>query len=373
MTLDLDVWIFATVPWDFALVGRTRHLALGLRDLGARVTFVEPADLKKSLRRLRRPQAAPDGIRLLSMPPTVARLTDRLPLVPRLHDATQRLWLEKCLAGHPPPVALVSTPRWAPIIAGLPFSRVVYDCLDDLKVLADPARLARFTAWEKELVARASACFAVTPLLARDLSARGARRVQVLGNGVSFDDFVRRARPPDPKGEEKRIGYLGALYEWIDVDVLAHVARAMPEHELVLVGPQRRGVDLSALAQLPNVRLCGYRAPDEVPRAIASFDVALVPFKEGDVARASDPIKIYEYFCFGLPVVTTPVGDLDSLRELLHVASGKEAFVEAIRAALDERQPGLRERRIAYARSHDWRVRAEAMGAVLLGLVASRV
>ena len=41
MRLDgLDVWIFAAAPWDFALVGRTRYLALGLRGLGARVTFV---------------------------------------------------------------------------------------------------------------------------------------------------------------------------------------------------------------------------------------------------------------------------------------------------------------------------------------------
>jgi glycosyltransferase involved in cell wall biosynthesis len=372
MTLDLDVWFLAGVPWDFALVGRTRHLALGLAQLGARVTFVEPADLKKSLRRLRRAPERPPGIDLLPVPPTVARLTDRLPLVPRLHDAAQRLWLKGCLLGRPPPLAIVSTPRWAPVIEGLPFAHVVYDCLDDLKVHAEPARLSKFEAWQRQLIARASASFAVTPLLARDLEAKGALRVQVLGNGVPFDDFVRRAQPPEPKAAGKRIGYLGALYEWIDVELLESVARSLPEHELMLVGPRRRGVDLSGLERLPNVRLCGHRAFADVPRAIASFDVALIPFKEGDVARASDPIKIYEYLCFGLPVVTTPVGDLDSLRDLVYVASGSQAFVAAIRAALAENEPGLRERRIGFARANDWSARAASMGEVLVGLAQSR-
>lgn len=372
MTLDsLDVWFFATVPWDFALLGRTRYLALGLRELGARVTFVEPPSLKKSLRRLRHPPDAPADVRLVAMPPSVPKISDRLPLVPRVHDAAQRAWLKACAFGSRPPVAFVSTPRWTPVIEGLDFSAVVYDCLDDLKVHAEPARLRRFEAWERRLIERADASFAVSPMLARDLEAKGARCVEVLGNGVCFDEFVARSQPADPKGPRKRVGYLGALYEWVDIDLLAHAARTLPEHEFVLVGPVRRGVDVSALERLPNVRLPGYRPYPDVPKAMASFDVALIPFKEGDVARASDPIKIYEYFCFGTPIVTTPVSDVERLSELLYVARGPEAFVDGIRAALAEsarNDASLREKRIAYARANDWRERARVVGERLAAL-----
>lgn len=369
---DLDVWFFATVPWDFALLGRTRYLALGLRELGAQVVFVEPPSLKKSLLRARTPHDAPGDLLVVPMPPSVPKISDRLPLVPRLHDAVQRTWLRATLLGRPPPLAIVSTPRWTPVIHGVPFAQVVYDCLDDLRVHSEPARLARFEAWERELLARASASLAVSPALGADLESKGARNVRVLGNGVCFDEFLRRSRPPDPRGPRKRVGYLGALYEWVDLDLLAHAARSLPEHEFVLVGPVRRGIDVSALSALPNVSLPGYRAYPDVPKAMASFDVALIPFKEGVVARAADPIKIYEYFCFGTPVVTTPVSDVERLGDLLYVASGPEAFVGAIRAALAEDRSDLRDRRIAYARANDWSERAKAVGALLRELQGSK-
>lgn len=364
----LEVWVFAAVPWDFALVGRTRYLTLGLQELGARVTYVEPPSLKTALRRLGHPPCAPAGLRLLPMPPTVARVTDRLPLLPRFHDALQRAWLGLRLPRGRPPVALVCTPRWTPVLEGLPFAALAYDCLDDLKVHAEPARLRRFEAWERRLLERAEPCFAVSPALARDLESKGARGVEVLGNGVGFEEFIARSKPAAARGARRRVGYLGALYEWVDLELLAHAARCLPEHEFVLVGPVRRGLDVSALARLPNVRLPGLLPYPEVPRTMASFDVGLIPFKEGEIARASDPIKIYEYFCFGTPVVTTPVGDVERLGELLYLARGPQAFVEGIRAALAEPPGDLRDRRVAYAQANDWSERAKVVGDRLAAL-----
>ena len=361
-----EIWFFATVPYDFALLGRTRYLALGLMELGATVTFVEPPSLKKSLKRLRTPVDAPPGMKVLGMPPSIPKISDRLPIVPRLHDEAQRRWLLRHLQGRSP-IAIVSTPRWAPMLPGLPFEKIFYDCLDDLAVHAEPARRAMFERWEDELLTRAHGSFAVTPTLAQGLRRKGGRNVVVHGNGVCVDEFRARATPPDPRGARKRIGYLGALYEWIDFRLLADAARALPQHEFYLVGPVRRGLDVSALSALPNVVLPGYRAYPDVPKAMASFDVALIPFLEGDVARAADPIKIYEYFCFGTPVVTTPVSDVERIAHLLEIASGPAAFVAAIEKALAEDDASLRAQRLAYARANDWSERSRSMAQLLVG------
>lgn len=359
-----NVWFFAAVPWDFPLVGRTRYLALGLKALGARVTFVEPTSLKRALLRLRRPLRDPE-VRVVRMPPSVPKLTDHLPALPRALDAVSRLWLRRTLDGARP-MALVSNPRWAPILEGLDLGPIFYDCIDDLEVHAPPSLFKRYAQWERALIARSAGCFAVTPALALALGELAAERVVVHRNGVSVDEFLARASPPDPKGPRPRVGYLGAIFEWVDVALLTFAARALPELEFEIIGPVRRGVDVSALAKLPNVHLAGFRPYPLVPRAMASFDVGLIPFKEGPVARAADPIKVYEYFCFGTPVVTTPVGDVERLAELLYVASGPEAFVAAIRAALAEVRPDLRERRIEYARANDWTERSRTLAQALL-------
>lgn len=361
-----DVWFFSAVPWDFSLGGRTRALALQLRALGARVTFVEPANLRTSLQRLRQPADAPSDLRVLGVPPTVSRLTDRLPLLPRAHDRIQRAWLAEQLSRVPPPVAIVSTPRWAPILRGLRFSALFYDCLDDLAVHADPARVRMFEAYERELLERADGSFAVSPALVDVLASRGALNLRLSRNGVDFEQFRTAGEAPAPKGPGRRIGYLGALYEWVDFALLAQVARRLPDYEFHLAGPLRRGIDPGELPHLPNVRMPGFVPYGEVPKLMASFDVALIPFEQGDIARAADPIKIYEYFCFGTPVVSTPVGDLDRMDELVYVASGAEAFTAAIETALKEDSPKRRERRIAWARANDWSERADGVARAIL-------
>lgn len=359
-----DVWFFAAVPWDFPLVGRTRYLALGLKSLGARVTFVEPPSLKRALARIWEPLRAPE-LRVVTLPPSVPKITDRLPAVPRALDALGRLWLERALRASRP-FAVVSNPRWAPILDGLPLGPVFYDCIDDLKVHAPEGLLPLYAACERRLLARAAGSFAVTPALAAALSAAGAQGVLVHRNGVSVDEFLSRAQPADPKGPRKRVGYLGALFEWVDIALLASAAEALPEHDFEVVGPVRRGVDVRSLERLPNVHLAGFRPYPLVPRAMASFDVGLIPFKEGEVARAADPLKVYEYFCFGTPVVTTPVGDVERIADLLYVASGARDFTAAIRAALAEDRADLRARRIEYARANDWSERAWTMAQALL-------
>jgi glycosyltransferase involved in cell wall biosynthesis len=359
-----EIWLFAAVPWDFALVGRTRCLALSLKALGARVVFVEPPSVAKSVRYL---QAAPDhppDLQLIGMPPTLRRISDGLPWLARAHDLLQRRRLQARLDGRSP-VALVSWPRWAPVIEGLKLQSVWYDCIDDVAVHAGP-RFERWLEWERRLLARARGAFAVTPVLAQRLRGSGAREVHLSPNAVSFEEFQRWAAPSAPKGLRKRIGYLGALYEWVDIELLEQVARSLPDHEIALVGPVRRGIEVSRLKALDNVTLWGHRPYREVPKAMASFDVALVPFREGSVARAADPIKIYEYFCFGTPVVTTPVGDVERLGDLVYVASGAEPFVAAIRAALAEDRPDLRARRIDFARENDWSERARSVAEVIL-------
>ncbi len=358
-----EVWFFAAVPWDFSLAGRTRYLALGLKALGARVTFVERPTIRQALARLRRPLRAAE-LPVVTLPPSEPRL-DRLPAAPRALDALARRGLERAL-GKAQPIAVVSTPRWAPVLEGLWRGPVFYDCIDDLGVHAPEGLVGLYSAWERQLLARAAGALAVSPALASALSAAGAADVRLCRNGVGVDEFLSRALPADPRGPRKRVGYLGAVFEWVDVALLAAVAKALPEHDFEIIGPVRRGVDVRALQRLPNVHLTGFRPYPLVPRAMASFDVALIPFKEGEVARAADPIKVYEYFCFGTPVVTTPVGDLERIGDLLYVASGARDFTAAVRAALEEHRPDLRDRRVAYARANDWSVRALELAEALL-------
>ena len=60
-----------------------------------------------------------------------------------------------------------------------------------------------------------------------------------------------------------------------------------------------------------------------------SFDVALIPFVINDVTLATSPLKLYEYFAGGKPVVTTPLPECQWFPEV-RIARDCDEFARAL-------------------------------------------
>jgi len=75
--------------------------------------------------------------------------------------------------------------------------------------------------------------------------------------------------------------------------------------------------------------------------------VCLLPLDPDACARHPAPIEALEYLAGQKSVVSTPVHDVSTLHgQMVRIADGPEAFVEACRAAMCERGPLRRQRRI---------------------------
>src|SRR5205823_5850561 len=116
-------------------------------------------------------------------------------------------------------------------------------------------------------------------------------------------------------------------------------------------------VDVASLEALPNVRLLGQQPYETMPHYLYHFDVCLIPFRISPTTDATDPVKLYEYFTAGKPVVATAMPELQPYRDLLYIASDGEDFTAKIDAALAETGSDLPCRRRAMAREHTWEER----------------
>ena len=102
----------------------------------------------------------------------------------------------------------------------------------------------------------------------------------------------------------------GAHYGWVDCSWLSMIS-SHPDIELHLAG-SGRGNDYQKLRQLPQVIDHGQLDQAALAALLAKCDVGLVPFKNLDLIKGVDPVKVYEYAASGLEVWAP---HLDSLRK----------------------------------------------------------
>jgi len=261
-------------------------------------------------------------------------------------------------------VVVTSTPWWLPVVKELPAAVRCYDYLDHVEVQAGPSRIEAFQKWDDELLGLSRLVTTVSEPLRRQLATRcSADVVHLLPNGVCSEWIESSPLPANrrsltPRPEKPIAGFLGAVFEWVDVELIAEVSRRLPDMEFVIVGPTRRGLSINRLRALPNIR-CHDPVPfEKVPAIVGAFDVCLIPFKRNLISEYADPLKVYEYCALGKPVVSTVLFNAGGPEPPISVAATPDAFAGAIRASLAE-PLSERKRRIDFARRHTWRSRAE--------------
>ena len=251
------------------------------------------------------------------------------------------------------PLVWLDTPDALPLVEALDPRAVVYDCHDDAAARsADDAARRR----EAQLMRAADVVIAGGPSLYESHRARHAN-VHCIANAVAAAHFA--PPPPSTRSIEAvsaraihaaiptpRIGFFGVIDERVDLDLLARVADLRPDWQIVMAGPLR-GVAPEALPQRGNLMWLGPQTYAILPHLQSHWDVCVLPFKVDACVHHAAPIEAMAFLAGQKSVVATPVHDVVALHgHIVRLAHGAHAFVEACRAAMCERGPLRRQRRI---------------------------
>lgn len=237
-------------------------------------------------------------------------------------------------------VLWLADPSQAALADLVPHRKLVYECVDDhAGFWADESLKSRLIAMEVALARRADLVITTSRSLTERFSALNAN-VAWIGNGTHVDYFAEVGRSPQSfpipadlaalKGPV--IGFYGALGHWVDLALVAELARRRPEWTFLLIGPAFTPTDV--LDGLPNVHMTGPKPFEELRGYLTHVPVWTIPFKLDAMTRAVDPLKVYEYLAADRQVVTTPLPELDTLLPHLTYADSPEAWDAALAAAL---------------------------------------
>jgi len=221
---------------------------------------------------------------------------------------------------------------------------VVYYCVDEFSEFGGYDAAAVLAA-ERRLAERADLVVATsTPLLEKMRTWN--KNTLLVTHGVDYEHFAgagssrqshgqagladaATTKTPNEMRELPRpvLGFWGLIQDWVDVELLAGVARMRPAWSIVLIGEV--ATDVSGLRGLPNVHVIGRRVYADLPAYAGAMDIGLIPFRLNNLTRAVNPIKLREYLSAGLPVVSTPLPEVERYGHLVRTAEGVEAFVRA--------------------------------------------
>jgi len=263
-------------------------------------------------------------------------------------------------------VCLIQLPFWRRLGLELRAEHkapLIYDCMDEWETFP---HIGEFNISEEGMLAAECDGLSVTAQRLYEKFARRGNQPVLVRNAADFDRF-RNPQPESlpPGCSRPVIGYFGAIADWVDLELIAEVARLRPSYSFVLVG-QVFGRDTSPLEALPNVFLLGNQPYGRIPGFLACFDACIIPFVCNQVTQATDPVKLYEYFTQGKPVVATRLAELEIYNELLYLAQGAHEFAARLDEALQEStvRPHLAPKRIEVALANTWWHRVAALDSV---------
>jgi len=177
------------------------------------------------------------------------------------------------------------------------------------------ARLSRYMLGEA--VRSSDIVVASSMELARQLTSLGTRNVEIVPYAVDTDLFSGSAGGQLVKDEyalkEPVVLFSGKLHSLARVDKVIrafyYVLLRVPSATLLIVGDGSQRGELESMARRLGIQasivFAGLRRHEEIPRFIASCDLAAAPMELGYYVETGVlPVKLLEYMAGGKPVVT---------------------------------------------------------------------
>ena len=366
-----DLICLSHLRWDF-VYQRPQHL-LSRCAAGRRVFFFEEPLFDSDFPRLEVGRRD-DGVRV-----AVPHLPESLRDTPAAEDAQRRLLAQlfeeqnvrEYVLWYYTPMALGFTNHLEPLA-------VVYDCMDELSAFKGAPPLLRER--EAELFGMADLVFTGGQSL---YEAKRDKHplVHLFPSSIDRAHFAQAregaAEPEDQTSIPRpRLGFFGVLDERLDVGLLAGLADARPEWQIVIIGPVVK-IDPATLPRRPNVHYLGSKSYKELPAYLSGWDVALLLFAHNESTRFISPTKTPEYLAAGCPVVSTSIRDVVrpyGESGLVKIADTVEEFVAAVEDSLsaDEGREAWLSRVDEFLSHNSWDKTWAGMSRLINEVVADR-
>lgn len=231
--------------------------------------------------------------------------------------------------------------------------KIILEHIDDFKIWKDvKVRKKLQKSFKKYCKNKNSLFLTSADSLYEEILKLGVKKNRIIKshNAVNIEDFAcgNDIIPPFMQTivnkDKPIIGYYGALCDdWFDYDLCEALIQKNKQFEFVFIGPIT-GFLIERLLKYDNFTHIPPIPYEEIPYYARQFNVAIIPFLLNDITKSTSPVKLFEYFTMGLPVVATPLQECKKYKSVF-IAKNVDSFTikinEALTASSDEQYKRL--------------------------------
>jgi teichuronic acid biosynthesis glycosyltransferase TuaH len=174
--------------------------------------------------------------------------------------------------------------------------------------------------------------------------------ITLVPQGFNFKEFNKYSKKfVTIKNKVLTIGYIGGINKRLDFKILYPLIKNNPKWKFEFFGPIQfhkndkrfeTKKNITLLKNLSNVQFNIKKDKEKLIRKINSFDICLIPY---DIRQKSNlysfPMKVFEYFYLGKPVISTPIKELmlSKYNNLIFISNSVHGFEKIIKSIAENK------------------------------------
>ncbi len=236
---------------------------------------------------------------------------------------------------------------------------IIYDYIDNAFGFTKlPDHIVKM--WQ-HLVENSNFIITTSNNLIKQIKSIRTENVYLVTNGVEYNLFSSpqtHVDPPDLPKDKKIVGYIGAIYPWLDFELIAYLCSKISHINFVFIGKEHPEIEksLTNLKKYNNFFYLGFKNYKDIPAYSSRFNIGIIPFKRNELTEGVNPVKLFEYSATGIPTVCTNFSDdLEEYKDLIFISNTKEEFLQNLFLALEKStQSDFINKIKNFAKVNDW-------------------
>lgn len=247
----------------------------------------------------------------------------------------------------------------------------VYDCVD-YHSSVDEVEKKKIRYQEKLLIKNTSRIF-VNSYSLKKIHSKLRRDIMVVPQGFRLKEFRHPAKTKKVfRVNAPLIGMVGSINYRLDFKLLIELVVSNPKWNFVFWGPiyqdpqdkyQSTSEFLQKLLNQKNVFWGKSRSTKEIPGIIDQLDICIIPY---DISQNFNkycyPMKLFEYFYMGKPVIATPINELKLFPKFVKIGKTTnewQKYIKTLRSKPWPKKYKYQQRELAI--NNSWEKKIEAI------------